>query len=770
MHLVRSILAAFCAATAIGAQAPRALFSLAAPTPGQWVLLQQHFDVLDNCCTTGLPNRAVHFVVEPAKRNLLKALLPTAVFLRNAQPFQQTYNEMVASEDGTPPDAYYTVAEIEAAIDAEVALYPTLATKVNLSLLPGGQFTHEGRPIYALKVSDNVAVDEDEPAIVIAAQHHARELNSPHMVIGAMQRVLAGYATDPQLQSAVDGYEIYFVPMVNPDGVEHCWTVDEFWRKNRRDNGGSFGVDLNRNYPFLWGQCGASTTTTSQTYCGPAAGSEPETQCMRNLIATLRPEVYLDFHSYGQEVLRTYAPCATATGASVLGMIEHYVDDLRAPMTYAKRDPTASGEAPEDHWASGGTLSFLTEVSTSFQPNFAVTTAEEVRVWPGIQRALTSWQPAVRGHVTSSNGGTPLAATITYAPSTFTNGEENRCRNRDGRYGLWLPLGTWNVTYSAPNHLDTTIVVTVTNYDQPVVHDIVLASGVQGSFVTFGQGCEGSVPAPPVTCPERNAAGGTLSNALRDNEYCYRVDSATTLTVDGFDIWSASTGGSVTVPAHIYLDVNGVPAATPVASTTMTVDAQPGFYMATFASPVTVNGAFYLGFDTSAQNAYISSLTSGASGVGFYRDIPSGQPNWLLSGLVTAPSWLVRCQAGASGLVPQMSIIGQPQLGTTYQPSVDDALPATFALLVSGLSDQFQQGLPLPLPLPGALGCELLVAADVTELATTDANGHASRAIVVPASGSLVGLDVFHQWAIWDPTVNSLNIVVSNGGRATVGN
>ncbi|MFT4516133.1 MAG: hypothetical protein ACI91B_004855, partial [Planctomycetota bacterium] len=120
--------------------------------------------------------------------------------------------------------------------------------------------------------------------------------------------------------------------------------------------------------------------------------------------------------------------------------------------------------------------------------------------------------------------------------------------------------------------------------------------------------------------------------------------------------------------------------------------------------------------------------------------------------------------------VPQISITGLPQLGMTYQPTVDDALPTTFALLLSGLSDQLHLGLPLPLPLPGAQGCDLLVAATVTELAITDASGNASLPIAIPSSASLVGLDVFHQWAIWDPTVNSLNIVVSDGGKATLGN
>ncbi|MGK0433681.1 MAG: hypothetical protein ACJA0V_002831 [Planctomycetota bacterium] len=768
MRLAPTLLAALCA-TSISAQAPSALFSLTSPTPGQWVMVQQHFDPLDSCCNTQLPNQAVHFVVESGKRNLVKTLLPTAVHVRDSQPFQQTFNELLASEEDAPPVAYYTVAEIEAAIDAEVALHPTLATKVNLSTLPGGQLTHEGRPIYALKVSDNVGSDEDEPAIVIAAQHHARELNAPHMVLGAMQRVLGGYATDPQIQAVVDNYEIYFVPMVNPDGVEHVWTVDEFWRKNRRDNGGNFGVDLNRNYPFLWGQCGSSTNTSSSTYRGPAAASEPETQTMRNLIATLRPEVYLDFHSSGQEVLRTYAPCANAS-LSTAGLIERYVDDLRGPMTYGKRDPSASGEAPEDHWASGGTMSFLIEIGTSFQPNFTETVTEEARVWPGVERVLTNWRPAVRGHVTSSQGGAPVQATITYSPNVFNHGEALKSRARDGRYGVWLPLGSWNVTFSAPNHLDTTIAVNVTNYDQPAVHDIVLTSGAQGSFVTFGQGCEGSVPAPPVSCPELNPTGGTLSNALRDNEYCYRVDNLATLTVNGFDMWSASTGGSVTVPAHIYVETNGAPEATALASTTMTVNAAPGFYTATFNPPVVITGSFYLGFDTTAQNAYINNLNSGAGGVGFYRDLANGPTNWTQSGLVQNPSWIVNCQAAGSGLVPRMSITGMPQLGMTYQPTVDDALPTTFALLLSGLSDQLHLGLPLPLPLPGAPGCDLLVAATVTELAITDASGNASLPVAVPSSASLVGLDVFHQWAIWEPTVNSLNIVVSDGGKATLGN
>lgn len=484
---------------------PSFLYAIDQPTAGQRLLLQQHFDVLGTCCGGGaLATGPLEIVVQAHEQAAFLTLAPTARLVDVGRPFHDIELERAAVGGPDVPDAsYYTVAEIEAAIDAQVAAFPTLARKVNLSTLPGGVTTAEGRSIFALKVSDHVLQDEDEPAIVFAGQHHARELNSPVMVIGAMQRLLAGYATDANLRAVVDGHELWFVPMVNPDGVDHVWVTDANWRKNRRNNGGSFGVDLNRNYPFLWGACGASTLASSDTYRGPAAGSEPEVVVLRNLIARERPEVYLDFHSYGQQALRLWAPCANVH-ATMQAFQQRYCDDLRTPMSYGTRDPSASGEAPEDHYSAGGTLSFLVEVGTSFQPVYATTVAEEVRVWPGIRQALTNWRPARRGHVRSSLGDAPLAAVITFAPNVLNHGEVTKSRSRDGRYGLWLPLGTWNVTFAAAGHQSRTFPVAVTSYDAPVELDVVLdvttapatltkvGSGSIGTAVTFTYTSPGS--------------------------------------------------------------------------------------------------------------------------------------------------------------------------------------------------------------------------------------------------------------------------------------
>ena len=58
-----------------------------------------------------------------------------------------------------------------------------------------------------------------------------------------------------EIQQILDEYELYFVPTANPDGVAHVFCCSQFWRLNRRPNGGTnFGVDLNRNFAFLWGR------------------------------------------------------------------------------------------------------------------------------------------------------------------------------------------------------------------------------------------------------------------------------------------------------------------------------------------------------------------------------------------------------------------------------------------------------------------------------------------------------------------------------------
>ncbi|MFK7742752.1 MAG: LVIVD repeat-containing protein [Planctomycetota bacterium] len=283
------------------------------------------------------------------------------------------------------------------------------------------------------------------------------------------------------------------------------------------------------------------------------------------------------------------------------------------------------------------------------------------------------------------------------------------------------------------------------------------------SFTKFGQGCLGSATA---ACPELNPGGGSLTGSTRDNEYCYQVESQGAIAVSSFDIFTQSTGGNVVAPAHIYADTGNGPASTPLATTSVSIGPGAQFYTATFSSPVNVSGTFYIGLDSSAQNVVISTLQSGAQGTGFFRDLVNGPTNWNQSGLVSRPSYVVACTS-SSTVTPVLSNAGLPILNSSYDVTLANALPNRFAIMVSGFSDTTYNGGPLPLALPGAPGCDLLVSADVLDLYVTTASGTSSATFNIPASPANVGVSLYHQWAVLDD-INLLGIVVSEAGRATI--
>jgi len=104
-----------------------------------------------------------------------------------------------------------------------------------------------------------------------------------------MWYLLENYSSDPSIKNIVDNTEMYFIPVVNPDGYIYNQTTNPngggLWRKNRRNNGdNTYGVDLNRNYSYNWGydNTGSSGNTNSDTYRGPSPFSEPESRIMRD--------------------------------------------------------------------------------------------------------------------------------------------------------------------------------------------------------------------------------------------------------------------------------------------------------------------------------------------------------------------------------------------------------------------------------------------------------------------------------------------------------
>ena len=212
---------------------------------------------------------------------------------------------------------YYTFAEMESIL---VAWDTTSAYNGIFDVFSIGT-SIEGRDIWAFKISDNVTVDEDEAEALFIANHHAREIMTVNIVMMFADTLLSGYGSDPQITDFVDNREIFFVPMMNPDGhvyvqQNHGGSPGNWWRKNRRLNENfTYGVDLNRNWGYQWGydEIGSSSNPGSIVYRGAAPFSEPETQAVRDLVNQREFTMWLSYHTYGELLLYPWGFVPTNT-------------------------------------------------------------------------------------------------------------------------------------------------------------------------------------------------------------------------------------------------------------------------------------------------------------------------------------------------------------------------------------------------------------------------------------------------------------------------
>ena len=215
--------------------------------------------------------------------------------------------ERLARGDGTTGGGnfgiFHTYDETVAELNAIHAEFPSITT-APFSI---GQ-SIEGREMWAIKVSDNPDVDEDEGEILFDGCHHAREIMTVEMLLDFSRYLCENYGSDPVVTQLVDSREVFFVPIVNPDGFAYNELTDPLgggmWRKNRRDNVGScYGVDLNRNYDYEWVGSGSSTDPCNDTYRGTAPESEPEVAAHTAFIDSHEFVVWQSYHSVAALVL-----------------------------------------------------------------------------------------------------------------------------------------------------------------------------------------------------------------------------------------------------------------------------------------------------------------------------------------------------------------------------------------------------------------------------------------------------------------------------------
>ena len=226
----------------------------------------------------------------------------------------QTYiiEEFVQPQDFPLYDmVYHNYSEMSNDILEVANAHPNIVSRFSIGKSYGN------RDIWAVKISDNVNTDEDEPEVLFLGLHHAREHLTVEMTLYILRLLAGNYGSDSQITNLVNSREIYIIFNVNPDGGEYDIATGSYrsWRKNRQPNSGSsaVGTDLNRNYGYKWGCCsGSSTNPSSETYRGSAAFSAPELTRVRDFIngrvvgGRQQIRTSITFHTYAEKILWPY--------------------------------------------------------------------------------------------------------------------------------------------------------------------------------------------------------------------------------------------------------------------------------------------------------------------------------------------------------------------------------------------------------------------------------------------------------------------------------
>jgi hypothetical protein len=434
-----------------------------------------------------------------------------------------------------------------------------------------GNYEDYQHDIWAMKVSDNVNVEEDEPAVYYFGAHHAREPLSTEVAFYVLNHIIDNYGSDPEITENVNNTEIWFVPIVNPDG--HEIVLDQInldWRKNIRDNDGNGeitdgwwdypdGVDPNRNYGWEFGGDGASGNPSDQTYHGPEAFSEPELQAIRDLMASEQFVAGISYHTYSELVLWPYgfANGATAPDVDAIADLGTMMGESIPSLYGGHYTPQASWQlypaaGITDDWAYGkhGTFGYTIELATEFIPpaNEVYQISED-----NLEAALILLNrvnySTLTGHVTNASTGDPVEAEI-YIEGIDNTGmprEPYTSNEEFGTYYRLLTNGTYTVTVNAFGYISQTFDNVVITDDGQTILDVALVQSqiisVSGTITDADtgepiEGAEIMVLNTPVDPVYTNENGDYQIPEIFENTYTFKVfaeDYATHIEVVTID-------------------------------------------------------------------------------------------------------------------------------------------------------------------------------------------------------------------------------------------
>jgi len=308
-----------------------ARFDVIRPTPRQAEMLSKRFEII-----RGGEER-------------LTLLAPIAQTMEVVSIAPQA--EMVSADDfldhvGGPLDisgkiaGYHSFAEVQTWMRTLAANHPEI-----VSITSYGK-SESGHDLLVMKISDNVAQDEDEPELMLTSATHGDELITVEVLMGIVDELVRDSGNNSRYQNMISGHEIFVIPVVNPEG---------FTRQSRYSN----GVDPNRNFPW------------------PGHENVSSVSCIARMIDFFKSRSFvgsIDFHAFGEMIMYPWAYTYESVRApdqermhrigSAMGEQNNYTVGQISKVIYV-----AQGSSADFWYWQRGIISYGIEMARSKVPN-----------------------------------------------------------------------------------------------------------------------------------------------------------------------------------------------------------------------------------------------------------------------------------------------------------------------------------------------------------------------------------------------------------------
>lgn len=298
--------------------------------------------------------------------------------------------------------------------------------------------------ISAVKLTSN-NFNDNKISVFFNCSHHADEVASTEHCYDIIYQIIEN---NEKYKIHLDSLNIWIVPVVNPEGSKIFWEQD--LHKGRKN---FMNVDINRNYPFMWGIGGGSSTDiNSDIYRGNLSASEIETQSIINLAQMHNFLFSVSYHAEGKKLLIPY------TNDISINPSENYPklfgEKIAKKINYLalKNLYPVNGTDQDFFYFKYGTIAFLLE-SEKRKPQYS-------RIEAIVKNSEKLWQEILYESVFGNKiylkivneDDQPISANIEIKEIKFYNGEKHYSSQFNGLFNRMVLNENYTININKENY------------------------------------------------------------------------------------------------------------------------------------------------------------------------------------------------------------------------------------------------------------------------------------------------------------------------------